>query len=79
MVTAEVVKNAMLASADEINEQFQSMPMTLSQAMTQLQNEVQHSLQGAASEWSDFINSADGQRVLLPDDQPVFSACPDRC
>ena len=42
MVTAEVVKNAMLASADEINEQFQSMPMTLSQAMTQLQNEVQH-------------------------------------
>lgn len=64
MVTAEVVKNAMLASADEINEQFQSMPMTLSQAMTQLQNEVQHSLQGAASEWSDFINSADGQRVL---------------
>ena len=64
MVTAEVVKNAMLASADTINEQFESMPMTLSQAMTQVQNEVQHSLQGAASEWSDFINSADGQRIL---------------
>lgn len=64
MVTAEVVKNAMLASADEINEQFQSMPMTLSRAMTQLQNEVQHSSQGATSEWNDFINSADGQRVL---------------
>lgn len=64
MVTAEVVKNAMLASADTINEQFESMPMTLSQAMTQMQNEVQHSLQGAASEWSDFINSADGQRIL---------------
>lgn len=64
MVTAEVVKNAMLASADAINEQFQSMPMTLSQAITQIQNEVQHSLQGAASEWNDFINSADGQRIL---------------
>lgn len=64
MVSAEVVKNAMLSSAESIDEQFNSMPMTLSQAMTQVKNEVQHTLQSAASEWNDFINSADGQRVL---------------
>lgn len=64
MVSAEVVKNAMLSSAESIDEQFNGMPMTLSQAMTQVRNEVQHTLQSAASEWNDFINSADGQRVL---------------
>lgn len=64
LITAEVVKYAMLDSAEAINQQFESMPMTLSQAMTQVRNEVQHSLQDAASQWNDFINSADGQRIL---------------
>lgn len=64
LITAEVVKYAMLDSAETINEQFASMPMTLSQAMGQIQNEVQHTLQDSASQWNDFINSADGQRIL---------------
>ena len=63
-VSAEVVKNAMLSSAEIIDEQFASMPMTLSQAMTLVKNEVQNSLQDSAKEWNDFINSADGQRIL---------------
>jgi tape measure domain-containing protein len=63
-ITAEVVKYAMLDAADSINEQFNSMPMTLSQAMVQIRNVVQHNLQDAASEWNAFIQSADGQRVL---------------
>lgn len=63
-VTAEVVKYAMLDSADAINEQFASMPMTLSQAMTQARNVVRHSLNDSARRWNDFINSADGQKVL---------------
>lgn len=63
-VTAQVVKYAMLDMAEEINEQFNAIPMTLSQAMSLLQNEVQHSLQESAASWNDFINSADGQRVL---------------
>lgn len=64
LITAEVVKYAMLDSAETINEQFASMPMTLSQAMGLIQNEVQHTLQNSASQWNDFINSADGQRIL---------------
>ena len=54
----------MLDSAEAINRQFESMPMTLSQAMGQVRNVVQHSLQDSASQWNDFINSADGQRIL---------------
>lgn len=63
-VTAEVVKYAMLSLADEINEQFSSMPMTFSQAMTQIRSIVRHSLNDSARRWNDFINSADGQNVL---------------
>lgn len=63
-ISAEVVKNAMLASAESINEQFNSMPMTLSQAMTQVRNQVQHSLQGAAMDWNEFLNSDEGQKLL---------------
>ena len=37
-ITSTVVKNAMLASADEINAKFASMPMTFSQAWTVAKN-----------------------------------------
>ena len=37
-VTAEVVKNAMFAAADETNAKFEQMPMTWSQVWTQMQN-----------------------------------------
>ena len=63
-VSAEVVKNAMLSAAETIDEQFASMPMTLGQAMTLVKNEVQNSLQDSAKEWNDFMNSADGQKIL---------------
>lgn len=37
-ITSEIVKNAMLASADEINSKFASMPMTFSQVWTIAKN-----------------------------------------
>ena len=37
-VTADVVKNAMFAAADETNEKFESMPMTWSEIWTSIQN-----------------------------------------
>ena len=37
-ITADVVKNAMLASADEINGKFESMPYTFSQVWTMITN-----------------------------------------
>ena len=37
-ITAEIVKNAMLGATDQINEQFNQMPMTWAQRWTQIQN-----------------------------------------
>lgn len=37
-LTADVVKTAMLASADQIDERFKSMPMTFAQVWTNIQN-----------------------------------------
>ena len=39
-ITSEIVKNAMLASADEINARFDSMPMTFAQAWTIAKNAI---------------------------------------
>lgn len=39
-ITSTIVKNAMLASADEINAKFESMPMTFSQAWTIAKNAI---------------------------------------
>jgi hypothetical protein len=38
MITADIVKNAMLSSTDAINQQFESMPMTFAQVGTILGN-----------------------------------------
>lgn len=48
-VTAEVVKNAMLAASDETNAKFAEMPMTWSQVWTQAQNIATRALQPVLS------------------------------
>lgn len=63
-VTAQVVKNSLLNMADETNEKFASMPMTLSDAMTQGKNIVQHSAKEMAQVWNDFIQTDKGQEIL---------------
>ncbi len=40
MITADIVKNALLSATDEINKQFESMPMTFGQAWTIIQNSL---------------------------------------
>lgn len=39
-ITADIVKNALLGATDDINEQFDSMPMTWSQVWTGVMNEL---------------------------------------
>ena len=63
-VTASVVKNALLDMADQTNQKFESIPMTLSDAMTQGQNIVQHSVKQMAQSWNDFIQTDKGQEIL---------------
>lgn len=63
-VMAQVVKNSLLDMADETNKKFASMPMTLSDAMTQGKNIVQHSAKEMAQAWNDFIQTDKGQEIL---------------
>lgn len=57
LVTAEVVKNAMLESTDEINRQFEQMPMTFAQAMTLVKNQARQSFAPISDLISNAINS----------------------
>lgn len=56
-ITAEVVKSAMLASADEINAQFEAMPYTFAQVWTMIQNTLLRAFEpliqaiGAGAQW----------------------------
>ena len=63
-ITADVVKNAMLAATDDINSEFASMPMTLAQAFTMGKNSIQNALRDSFAGWSDFLNTDEGQRAL---------------
>ena len=57
LVTAEVVKNAMLESTEEISRQFEQMPMTFSQAMTLVKNQARQSFAPISDLISSAINS----------------------
>lgn len=63
-LTSEVVKNAMLSATNEINAEFEAMPMTLAQAFTMGKNAIQNALRGSFEGWSDFLNSDEGQQAM---------------
>ena len=57
-LTAEVVKNAVLSSAAEIDAQFESMPMTWAQTWQNFTNQVAWNLKPLSQAWSEFLNTA---------------------
>lgn len=56
-ITARVVKEAMFAAADDINQKFDSMPLTWSDIWTQMVNYAQNRASRLAVRLSDFFNS----------------------
>jgi len=56
-ITAEIVKNAMLAAVDEINEAFESMPMTFAQIWTMIKNEALMAFQPVLQRINEIGNS----------------------
>lgn len=56
-VTAEVVKNSLLNMADETNAAFESMPITFSQAMTDLGSDAVKAFQPVLQRLNDIANS----------------------
>ena len=64
LVTAEVVKNAMFASADDINAKFESMPMTWAQIATKMQNTALAAFDPVLTRLNQVANSAQFNTVI---------------
>lgn len=64
LITAEIVKNAMFAAADETNAKFDSMPMTWAQIWTSMQNRAILALQPILEKINAIANSARMQGIV---------------
>lgn len=64
LITAEVVKNAMFASADETNAKFESMPMTWAQVWTGMQNRALTILDPLLTKINQLINDPRFQTAM---------------
>lgn len=63
-ISAEVLKNAMLAATGEINQSFDDMPMTWGQAWTNMKSAAVKALQPAFEKLNEFLNSDTGKGVI---------------
>lgn len=63
-ITAQVVKNALFAAADETNAAFEAIPLTFSQAWTMAGNAAVRSFQPALRRLNDLLNSELGQSAV---------------
>lgn len=64
LITADVVKNAMFASADEINAKFESMPLTWGQIATKMQNTALAAFDPVLTRLNQVANSAQFNTVI---------------
>ena len=64
LITADVFKNAMFASADSVNQQFESMPMTLAQIWTSIKNQALFAFQPILAKINEFANSEKFQQFV---------------
>lgn len=63
-ITAEVVKNALFAAADETNAKFESMPMTWGQIWTSMQNRALTALDPVLTKLNGIANSEQFSTVV---------------
>lgn len=64
MITAEVLKNALFFSADEINEKFESMPMTWGQAWQSFKDTALH-IFTPVLEWVNGVANSDSFQTVV--------------
>lgn len=63
-ITADIVKQAMFATADETNAKFNSMPKTFEQVWNSFTNMAQKSFQGALGDLSNLANSEELEQFV---------------
>lgn len=56
-ITAEIIKNAILGATDEINKQFETIPLKWEDVWTNIQSRVSHAFQPVYTEISKLANS----------------------
>lgn len=56
-ITAEIIKNAILGATDEINKQFETIPMKWQDIWTNIESRVSHAFQPVYTEISKLANS----------------------
>lgn len=71
-VSATDIKNAMFGAADSINEQFEQMPMTFSQAWTIFQNSALKAFEPVLQGLIKILNSLSGVFTFLSENQYIF-------
>ena len=64
LITADVVKNALLSVADETNAKFESMPMTWAQICTKMQNTALAAFDPVLTKLNQVANSAQFNTVI---------------
>lgn len=64
IISAEIVKNAMFAAADETNAKFESMPKTFNQIWTSFQNNALMAFQPVLQRLNDIANSESFQTFV---------------
>ena len=64
LITADVVKNALLSVADETNAKFESMPMTWAQICTKMQNTALAAFEPVLTQLNQVANSAQFNTVI---------------
>ena len=62
-ITAEVIKNAMFAAADETNDKFSQMPVTFSQVADNIRNQALMAFQPALQQLSAVAQTTEFQDV----------------
>ena len=63
-LTADVVKNAIMASADEVDAKFAQMPMTFGQAAEVMKNNAIQAFSPVLTQLNNYLNSSGGQAVM---------------
>lgn len=63
-ITADIVRRAMLGATDEIDRQFESMPMTWAQAWTMVKNAGIEGFSEVSESLNEFINSDTGETLI---------------
>ncbi|MGG0718672.1 tape measure protein [Robertmurraya massiliosenegalensis] len=64
LLSADVVKKAMFAATDEINDKFKSMPLTFSQLWTSFKNDALMSFQPVLQKLNEIANNDKFQQVV---------------